>query len=117
MQAHDCLTGGQSERERERASEGEEGASERAKATNWVNMPVHKQSRTPKPAMTHWGAKLAPTCKQEKLWGVCKHTHIHSHTHKCMCKQKQGCAITGFITAAHINVETHLPIGTIMVLT
>lgn len=63
------------EGERERGR----GEGESAKATNWVNMSVHKQSRTPKPAMTHWGAKLAPTCEQERLWGVCKHTHTVTH--------------------------------------
>lgn len=57
------------------------GKRQRAKATNWVNMSVHKQSRTPKPAMTHWGGEISTHVQAERLWGVCKHTHTHTQSH------------------------------------
>lgn len=77
---------------------------------------VHKQSRTLKAARHTEGQKLAPTSEQEGLQGARKHAHQHMQTET----DAQECAITRFIglyTPAHINAETHTPIGTIIALT
>lgn len=82
----------------------------RAKATNWVNMSFHKQSRTLKAALHTEGQNEHPHVSWRDF-------RVYANMHTYICKQTQECAITRFITPAHINVDTHIPIGTIIVLT
>lgn len=77
---------------------------------------VHKQSRVLRAARHSEGQNVAPTAQLLAEQGARKHAHIHMQTET----DAQECSITRFIrlyTPAHINAETHIPIGTIIALT